>query len=77
MAPADLEDALCASPLVQDAGVTGVYHDDHATEYPRAWVVPFDKALLNPSADGSRRAAELFCHELRKHIEAKYAPYKW
>ncbi|KAK4054852.1 hypothetical protein OIV83_000776 [Microbotryomycetes sp. JL201] len=72
VAPADLEDALCSSPLVQDAGVTGVYNEEHATEYPRAWVVPFDKTLLKGGA-----AAEAFCHDLRKHIEAKYAPYKW
>ncbi|KAK4058084.1 hypothetical protein OIO90_000823 [Microbotryomycetes sp. JL221] len=72
VAPADLEDALCASPLVQDAGVTGVYNEEHATEYPRAWVVPFDKSLLQGGVN-----SEAFCHELRKHIEAKYAPYKW
>ncbi|GAA5980583.1 hypothetical protein JCM10908_001696 [Rhodotorula pacifica] len=72
VSPAELEDSLCASPLVQDAGVTSVYHDDHATEYPRAYVVPFDKEILK----GGPKAEE-FAHTLRKHIEGKHAPYKW
>lgn len=72
VSPAELEDSLCASPLVQDAGVTSVYHDDHATEYPRAYVVPFDKEVLQ----GGPKAEE-FAHTLRKHIEGKHAPYKW
>lgn len=57
---------------MQDAGVSSIYHDEHATEYPRAYVVPFDKAVL----EGGPKA-EAFAHELRKHIEAKYTPYKW
>ncbi|GAA5994986.1 uncharacterized protein JCM10292_004470 [Rhodotorula paludigena] len=72
VSPADLEDSLCASPLVQDAGVTSIYHQDHATEYPRAYVVPFDKEVLKGGKKG-----EEFAHELRKHIEGKHAPYKW
>ncbi|CEQ38933.1 SPOSA6832_00422, partial [Sporobolomyces salmonicolor] len=72
VSPAELEDSLCASPLVADAAVTSVYHDDHATEYPRAFVVPVDKALLVPG-----QHAEEFAHALRKHIEGKHAPYKW
>lgn len=72
MSPAELEDSLCASPLVQDAGVTSIYHDEHATEYPRAFVVPFDKEVLK-----DKRKAEEFAHTLRKHIEGKHAPYKW
>lgn len=72
VSPAELEDSLCASPLVQDAGVTSIYHNDHATEYPRAYVMPFDKEVLK----GGKKAHE-FAHALRKHIEAKHAPYKW
>jgi len=72
VSPAELEDSLCASPLVADAGVTSFYHDDHATEYPRAYVVPFDKSCLVPGAK-----AEEFAHQLRVHIEGKHAPYKW
>jgi len=72
VSPADLEDSLCGSPLVQDVGLTSIYHDDHATEYPRAYVVPFDKNVLN-----DRAAAEAFAHELRKYVESKHAPYKW
>ncbi|GAA6022710.1 hypothetical protein JCM11491_003740 [Sporobolomyces phaffii] len=72
VAPAELEDSLCASPLVADAGVTSFYHDDHATEYPRAYVVPFDRACLVPGPE-----ADAFAHTLRAHIESKHAPYKW
>ncbi|GAA5922980.1 uncharacterized protein JCM15063_003488 [Sporobolomyces koalae] len=72
VAPSDLEDSLCASPLVADAGVTSAYHEEHATEYPRAYVVPFDKACLVPGPK-----AEQFAHTLRLHIEGKHAPYKW
>ncbi|BGO92933.1 hypothetical protein NBRC10512_006050 [Rhodotorula toruloides] len=72
VSPAELEDSLCASPLVQDAGVTSVYHQDHATEYPRAYVVPFDKEVLK----GGKKADE-FAHALRRHVEGKHAPYKW
>ncbi|POY71403.1 hypothetical protein BMF94_5715 [Rhodotorula taiwanensis] len=72
VSPAELEDSLCASPLVQDAGVTSIYHDDHATEYPRAFVVPFDKEILKGGPK-----AEAFAHDLRKHVEGKHAPYKW
>lgn len=72
VAPAELEDGLCSSPLVEDAGVSSIYHEDHATEYPRAYVVPFDKEVL----EGGAKADE-FAHNLRKHIEAKYIPYKW
>ncbi|GAA5913540.1 hypothetical protein JCM8208_000705 [Rhodotorula glutinis] len=72
VSPAELEDSLCASPLVQDAGVTSVYHEDHATEYPRAYVMPFDKEVL----EGGKKAHE-FAHALRQHIEGKHSPYKW
>lgn len=39
---------------------------------PRAWVTPFDKSLLQGGPN-----ATAFCHELRKHVEGKVAPYKW
>ncbi|GAA6001899.1 hypothetical protein JCM10207_002369 [Rhodosporidiobolus poonsookiae] len=72
VSPAELEDSLCASPLVQDAGVTSIYHAEHATEYPRAYVVPFDKDVLTDKKKG-----EAFAHALRQHVEGKHAPYKW
>lgn len=72
VAPADLEDGLCSSPLVLDAGVSSIYHEEHATEYPRAWVVPADKAVLK----GGLAATE-FAKAVAKHIEAKFVNYKW
>lgn len=72
MAPAELEDGLCSSPLVQDAGVTSIYNEDDATEYPIAYIVPFNKRFLSPGPD-----TETFAHELRKVIEEKFTRYKW
>ncbi|GAA5976868.1 hypothetical protein JCM11641_000895 [Rhodosporidiobolus odoratus] len=72
VSPAELEDSLCASPLVQDAGVTSIYHAEHATEYARAYVVPFDKEVLTDKKKGTQ-----FAHALRQHVEGKHAPYKW
>ncbi len=59
VAPADLEDSLCASALVQDAGVSSVYHEEHATEYPKAWVVPADKSVLDGGEKAKRWAKEV------------------
>lgn len=70
--PAELEDGLCGSPFVADAGVTGIYYEDEATEYPRAYVVPKDKSILQ----GGKKAEE-FAHQVRKYIEGSYVHYKW
>lgn len=59
VAPADLEDSLCASALVQDAGVSSIYHEEHATEYPKAWVVPADKSVLEGGEKAERFAREV------------------
>lgn len=42
------------------------------SSFRRAYVVPFDKEILKGGP-----AADEFAHSLRKHIEAKHAPYKW
>lgn len=72
VAPAELEDGLCTSPLVQDAGVTSIYDEEAATEYPIAYVVPFNKELLK----GGRETDE-FVRVLKALIESKYNSYKW
>lgn len=38
--PAELEGLLASHPKVADAAVVGVYHEEQATEVPRAYVVP-------------------------------------
>ncbi|KAF2003382.1 4-coumarate-CoA ligase-like protein [Amniculicola lignicola CBS 123094] len=38
--PAELEGILLSHPGVNDVAVIGVYHKDHASELPRAYVVP-------------------------------------
>ncbi|KAM0787739.1 hypothetical protein ACM66B_003796 [Microbotryomycetes sp. NB124-2] len=37
--PAELESVLLECPYVQDCAVIGIYHEDQATEFPRAYVV--------------------------------------
>ncbi|ORX59000.1 acetyl-CoA synthetase-like protein [Hesseltinella vesiculosa] len=44
VAPAELEAVLLSCPLVEDAGVIGVYDEAQSTEFPMAFVVPIDKA---------------------------------
>ncbi|KAF2652276.1 4-coumarate-CoA ligase-like protein [Lophiostoma macrostomum CBS 122681] len=38
--PAELEGILVSHPKINDVAVIGVYHEEHATELPRAYVVP-------------------------------------
>ncbi|KAK4056937.1 hypothetical protein OIO90_002187 [Microbotryomycetes sp. JL221] len=38
--PAELEAVLLECPFVNDVAVIGIYHEDQATEFPRAYVVP-------------------------------------
>ncbi|GJJ12638.1 hypothetical protein Clacol_006881 [Clathrus columnatus] len=40
VAPAELEDILLSHPKIVDAGVIGVWSENEATEFPRAYVVP-------------------------------------
>ncbi|CBX90221.1 hypothetical protein IAQ61_001720 [Plenodomus lingam] len=40
--PAELEGILVSHPSVEDVGVIGVYSKDHASELPRAYIVPKD-----------------------------------
>jgi len=40
--PAELEGILVSHPDIEDVGVIGVYSKDHASELPRAYVVPRD-----------------------------------
>ncbi|ODV89505.1 hypothetical protein CANCADRAFT_32738 [Tortispora caseinolytica NRRL Y-17796] len=51
VAPAELEDILLSHPDVTDSAVIGIYNEDEATEYPRAFVVlkPGSAAAANPS----------------------------
>ncbi|GAA5881995.1 hypothetical protein JCM16303_003499 [Sporobolomyces ruberrimus] len=72
LAPAEMEESLRTSPLVADAGVTSIYDDNEATEYPRAYVVPNDKECLVPGPKATK-----FAHDLRAFVESKHASFKW
>ncbi|KAK3695816.1 acetyl-CoA synthetase-like protein [Podospora appendiculata] len=71
VAPAELEAFLCSSAKVADAGVVGVYDDDEATEWPRAYVV---------AAGGKGQSEEVLtglAQELKGLIEKSLTRYKW
>ncbi|KAK3337650.1 hypothetical protein B0T19DRAFT_413247 [Cercophora scortea] len=71
VAPAELEAFLCSSAKVADAGVVGVYDNDEATEWPRAYVV---------AAGGKGQSEEVLralAEELKALIEKSLTRYKW
>ncbi|KAK4641177.1 hypothetical protein QC761_610040 [Podospora bellae-mahoneyi] len=72
VAPAELEAVLCSSESVGDAGVVGVYDDDEATEWPRAFVVP-----AGGKENKSRADLEKLAVELKELVEKRTAKYKW
>lgn len=79
VAPAELEAYLNAHPAVADAGVTAIYSEDDATEYPKAYIVPKDTALLESSAKAGQACPQTvaFVKDVLKHIEGKVIDYKW
>ncbi|KAK0667804.1 putative acyl-CoA synthetase /AMP-acid ligase II [Cercophora samala] len=72
VAPAELEAVLCSSESVGDAGVVGIYDDDEATEWPRAFVVP-----AGGKENKSRADLEKLAVELKELVEKRTAKYKW
>lgn len=74
VAPAELEAILCSSELVADAGVIGIYDNDEATEWPRAFVVPQQAELVQ---SGDRQGLEALAAELKVLVEKRTAKYKW
>ena len=79
MAPAELEAYLCGIDSVSDAGVTGTYNEEEATEYPLAYLVPKDTRLLETSRKAGKATPETvqWVSEVLKVIEGKAIDYKW
>ena len=66
-------------PDLVDAGCTSVYSTEDASEYPRAYVVPKDPALVALLEHGPASAtAELvaLADRIKKHTEARLIKYK-
>ncbi|GAA5915766.1 hypothetical protein JCM6882_003851 [Rhodosporidiobolus microsporus] len=66
VAPAEVEGVLLTSPLVADAAVIGIWSDEHATELPRAYIVP--------NAEHARSSS--LAADVAKFIEEQLAPHK-
>lgn len=79
VAPAELEGYLAGHALVADAGVTAVYSDDDATEYPIAYIVPRDTSICESSRSLGKACPEgiALAHALKAYIEEKTVNYKW
>lgn len=81
VSPSDLENVLCGSPLIADAGVTSIYSSSQGTELPRAYIVPSGTRLVGlcKPAEGMGVSEELrkLGDEVRRHVEGKVAHYKW
>lgn len=74
VAPAELEAVLDSSELVADAGVIGIYDDEEATEWPRAFVVPRRSELVK---EQDQKGLEELAAELKALVEKRTARYKW
>jgi 4-coumarate--CoA ligase len=66
VAPAEVEGILSSHPKVADAGVIGVYSDNHATELPRGYVV------LSPGVLGDEKMKD----ELTSWLAGQVANHK-
>lgn len=79
MAPAELEAYLAGHADVADAGVTAVYSEEEATEYPIAYIVPRDTSIMEASRRLGAACSEgtALAHQLRAFIEEKTISYKW
>lgn len=80
VSPSELDNILCGSPSIANAGVTGIFNADEATELPRAYLVPSSKTLADMCAPGMSVATpELIAlgHEVKKLVESKTIKYKW
>jgi acyl-CoA synthetase (AMP-forming)/AMP-acid ligase II len=73
VAPAELEGILLTHPEVGDAGVIGVYSQEHETEIPRAYISPKKASLVDPKNTALREAFE---QSILKWIKARVANHK-
>ncbi|KAH8927265.1 acetyl-CoA synthetase-like protein [Atractiella rhizophila] len=79
VSPADLESILCECDLVADAGVSSIYDEQKATEWPKAWVVISDKKLLETvlKRGSSCEESKAVAMQIRKFVETRTVHYKW
>ena len=79
VAPAELEAYLAGHDSVADAGVTGTYSEEEATEYPVAYLVPKDTKLLEACQKAGKATPETiqWVTTVLKYIESKVIDYKW
>ncbi|KAF8340499.1 AMP binding protein [Cantharellus anzutake] len=69
VAPAEIEDVICAHPSIRDCAVVGLPVPGSGEELPRAYVVPRDGSVVDlPGAPLST--------ELNQWVKERLAPYK-
>ena len=79
VSPAELEDVLCGCPLIADAGVTSIYVDTDASEWPKAYVVPNSAELVDAITSGSQQYASIvqeFSDKIKAYTEERLIDYK-
>lgn len=80
VAPSELENILCGSPNIADAAVSSIFDAAQASEFPRAYVVPADKSLLEQCGPGKTARTpglDKLADEAKRLIEDKTIKYKW
>ncbi|GAA5850345.1 hypothetical protein JCM3766R1_004318 [Sporobolomyces carnicolor] len=70
--PSELEGVLLSSPLIADAAVIGVWVEEEATEFPRAYIVPSPEANKETVAEDTRK---LIASKLAKHKQLRGGVY--
>lgn len=69
LAPAEVEATLLDCPLVADVAVVGVYDENEATEWPRAYVVLTDEGKKH--ADAPKAIADWFASRVASYKRLK------
>ncbi|KAL9081615.1 MAG: hypothetical protein Q9159_007205 [Coniocarpon cinnabarinum] len=81
VAPADLEDILCASPDINDAGVAKVFSAEAQSEYPRAYLVPANQRYVKLCTEAHQNEVPSDLLQLAQRVrmwtEQRTAKYKW
>ncbi|KZO92738.1 acetyl-CoA synthetase-like protein [Calocera viscosa TUFC12733] len=79
VSPVELDAVIGALSSVLDVGTTSIYSEKHASELPRAYVVPRSSELVEAVKRGDQNHPGLraFASQIFKTVEEQCAYYKW